>query len=219
MPGKGRLFALLVGLAVMRCGAPALAQAAKAPPNEPSDYENGVAMCRKGDAKACNVVGAMFATGVHGLKLDPAQAFPYFDQACAGAYAIGCANLANAYFNGLGVTIDQKKSIGIYQRACDLGAVTACVDLGVMYRDGKGVADKNQPYAAKLFQRACDLNAPACASIASMYELGWGVARDLSKARTFYEKSCYAQRSDSAEDIQRVWSRAACNVLSRLSRK
>src|SRR5581483_11005598 len=106
-----------------------------------------------------------------------------------------------------------------YQRACDLGAVTACVDLGVQYRDGKGAADEDRPRAVKLFQRACDLNGPACASLASMYELGWGVPKDLARAKQLYEKSCYTQRSDSAEDIQRVWSRASCNVLARMAKK
>ena len=219
MRGRRHLLAFFIAIALARMTSPAWAQAATVAPGGPSDYEDGVTMCRKGDAKACNVVGAMFATGVHGLKLDPAQAFPYFDQSCAGNYAIGCANLANAYYNGLGVTVDQKKSLAMYQRACDLGAVTACVDLGVIYRDAKGAADKDLSRAAKLFERACDLNAPACASIASMYELGWGVLKDLAKAKTLYEKSCYAQRSDAAEDIQRVWSRASCNVLSRMNRK
>lgn len=214
-----RLFAFLLALILARLGAPGLAQAAKVAPNAQSDYETGVALCAKGDAKACNVVGAMFATGVHGIKLDLAQAFPYFDKSCAGGYAIGCANLANAYFSGLGVTMDQKKSLVMYQRACDLGAVTACVDLGVQYRDGKGAADEDRPRAVKLFQRACDLNGPACASLASMYELGWGVPKDLARAKQLYEKSCYTERSDSAEDIQRVWSRASCNVLARMAKK
>src|SRR5579871_1909608 len=159
VPGRRSVVVLLVALAVARLVAPARAQAARVPAGDPSDYQSGVAMCKKGDAKACNVVGAMFATGVHGLKLDATQAFPYFDQSCGGGYAIGCANLANAYYNGLGVTMDKAKSVAIYQRACDLGAVTACVDLGVIYRDAKGVAEKNQPYAVKLFQRACELNA------------------------------------------------------------
>jgi TPR repeat protein len=215
VPGKVRLFAFLLALILARLAAPAMAQAAKTPPTEPSDYQTGLAMCTQGDAKACNVVGAMFATGVHGVKLDLAQAFPYFDKSCAGGYAIGCANLANAYFSGLGVTMDWPRSIRTYQRACDLGAVTACVDLGVIYRDGKASAEEDRPRAVKLFQRACDLNAPACASLASMYELGWGVQKDLPRAKQLYEKSCYAQRSDSAEDIQRIWSRASCNVLSR----
>ncbi|HEX4347154.1 MAG TPA: tetratricopeptide repeat protein [Vicinamibacterales bacterium] len=219
MAPRSRLLALFVAIVLVRLSAPAWAQAARVPPNDASDYQTGAALCTKGDAKACNVVGAMFATGVHGVKLDAAQAFPYFDKACAGGYAIGCANLANAYYNGLGVTMARTKSIAVYQRACDLGAVTACVDLGVIYRDGKGDLEKNQTYAAQLFQRACNLNAPACASIASMYELGWGVSKDLVLAKTLYQKSCYAPRSDSAEDVQRIWSRAACNVVSRMSQR
>ena len=188
----------------------------QAAPNDPSDFTTGVALCAKGDAKACNVVGAMYATGLRGVQLDPAQAFNFFLRACNGGHPIGCANLANQYYNGLGVTMDRSRAVQIYQRSCDLGAVTGCMDLGVIYRDGKGVQAKSPTYAAQLFQRACDLSPAACASIASMYELGVGVGKDAARARSLYERSCYATRSDSAEDIQNVWSRASCNVLSRM---
>src|SRR5689334_6152562 len=70
-------------------------------------YAVAVDMCGKGDAKACNVVGAMYATGLAGIKADQAQAFNYFQKACNGGHAIGCANLANQYYSGLGVAADQ----------------------------------------------------------------------------------------------------------------
>ena len=155
-------------------------------------------------------------TGVHGVTLDQARAFAYFRKACDGGHPIGCANLANQYYNGLGVTADQSLAVQIYQRSCDLGAVTGCMDLGVIYRDGKGTQAKNPARAAQLFQRACDLSAAACASIASMYELGIGVSKDVARAKSLYERSCNATRSDAAEDIQKVWSNASCNVLARM---
>jgi TPR repeat protein len=191
------------------------AAAQRAPSSEPSGYTVAVDLCNKGDAKACNVVGAMYATGLAGVKADQAQALNYFQKSCNGGHGIGCANLANQYYSGLGVATDQAKAAQVYQRSCDLGAVTGCVDLGVIYRDGKGVP-KNLPHAVQLLQRACDLSAAACASIASMYELGIGVGKDLAKAKTLYERSCRAPRSSSAEDIQSTWSNAACNVLSRM---
>jgi len=169
-----------------------------------------------GDAKACNFVGAMYATGTRGVKVDQTQAFNFFLKACNGGYATGCANLANQYYGGLGVTMDRSRAVQLYQRSCDLGAVTACMDLGVIYRDGKGVQTKNPAYAAQLFQRACDLSAAACASIASMYELGVGVVKDVARAISLYQRSCRATPSESAEDVQKIWSRASCNVLTRL---
>jgi len=115
----------------------------------------------------------------------------------------GARTWPNQYYNGLGVTTDRSRAVQLYQRSCDLGAVPACVDLGVIYRDGKGVQEKNPTYAAQLFQRACDLSAAACASIASMYELGVGVAKDVARAVSLYQRSCRATPSDSAEDIQK----------------
>jgi TPR repeat protein len=226
MRASGRGFARFVGACavattVVTCGwaAPVVRADGQAARNSaataPLDIKASVAQCNTGDGKACNVVGAIYATGLQGIKLDLPQAFTFFQKSCNGSYATGCANLANAYYNGLGITLDRARAVQLYQQACDLSAVTACVDLGVVYRDGK-VQAKNPTYAAKLFQRACDLSAAACASIASMYELGMGVPKDVPRAVSLYQRSCYATRSDSAEDIQRDWSRASCNVLTHL---
>jgi len=202
-------FLLAITLAPRSAGA----QTASTPD---SDFSTGVTLCNTGDAKACNVVGAMYATGMHGVRLDHTQSFKYFEKSCDAGHPIGCANLANQYYNGLGVTMDRAHAVAVYQKGCDLGAVTACVDLGVIYRDGKGGAAKDQVYSAKLFVHACELSPAACASIASMYELGWGVPKDLARAKALYDRSCHAPRSDLAEDIQKVWSTAACNVLTRM---
>jgi hypothetical protein len=76
----------------------------------------------------------------------------------AFCHPIGCENLANQYYSGLSVTMDQARGVQLYQRSCDLGAATGCVDVGIIYRDGMGgVRSKNPAYAAQLFQRACDL--------------------------------------------------------------
>jgi TPR repeat protein len=197
---------------------PALLSQKSIPPTAPSapDVKAAIALCNTGNAKACNVAGAMYAIGIWGVKEDTTQAFNFFLKACNGGYAIGCENLANQYFSGIGVTMDRSRAGQLYQRSCDLGAAPGCVDLGVLYRDGKGVAAKNPTYAAKIFQKACDLSAAACASIASMYELGVGVPKDIVRAKSLYQRSCYAAPSDSAEDIQKVWSRASCNVLTRM---
>jgi hypothetical protein len=180
------------------------------------DLKANITRCGAGDARACNYVGAMFATGAESAAVDQRQAFNYFLKACNGGYATGCSNLANQYYNGYGVVMDRARAVQLYQQSCDLGGVPACVDLGVIYRDGKGVPTKNPAYAAKLFQRACDLSAAACASIASMYELGVGVVKDVPRAITLYQRSCGATPSGSAEDVQKIWSRASCNVLARL---
>jgi TPR repeat protein len=194
--------------------APLVRAAGQAPSDDA--IKANIAQCNTGDAKACNFVGAIYATGLQGVKIDVVQAYTFFQKACNGGHATGCGNLANAFYNGLGVTADRARAVQLYQRACDLGGVPACVDLGVIYRDGK-VQAKNPTYAAQIFQRACDLSAASCVSIASMYEMGIGVTKDIPRAVSLYQRSCNATRSDSAEDIQRDWSRVSCNVLTRLS--
>src|SRR6266436_1962843 len=80
--------------------------------------EETVTLCNAGNAKACNVVGAMYAAGTLVVKMDQTQAFTFFLKACNGGYAIGCANLANQYYNGLGVAMDRSRAVQLYQRSC-----------------------------------------------------------------------------------------------------
>jgi uncharacterized protein len=196
------------------------AQAAKAeaaPAGVPLDLNTNQTLCDKGNPKACNFVGALYGTGQFGaVTMDQTRATTFFKKACDGGYPTGCANLANQIFNGWGAAMDRPRALQIYQKACDEKVVTACMDLGVIYRDGKGISAKNPALAVPLLQRACDISVAACASIASMYELGIGVPKDVPRAITLYRKSCTAPLSDSADDIQRIWSRASCNVLTRL---
>src|SRR5665213_2056871 len=94
-------------------------------PGELPDLKARIAQCNTGDAKVCNFVGAIYATGLQGVKIDVVQAFTFFQKACTGGHATGCGNLANAYYNGLGVAADRARAIQLYQRACDLGGVPA----------------------------------------------------------------------------------------------
>jgi hypothetical protein len=158
----------------------------------------------------------MYSTGFGGAKPDQAQAFSFFLKACNGGQPAGCVNLAYHYFGGIGVAQDVPRAVQVYQRSCDLGAAPGCMELGVIFRDGQGVPP-NPGHATQLFQRACDLSAAACASIASMYELGVGVAKDLARAKALYDRSCSAPRPASTEDIQTTWSNASCNALRRLN--
>src|SRR5579862_4454242 len=43
----------------------------------PIDINANVALCNTGDGKACNFVGAVYATGLQGIKLDLPQAFTF----------------------------------------------------------------------------------------------------------------------------------------------
>ena len=60
------------------------------------------------------------------------------------------------YANGEGIRQDSFKAVELYQKACDGGNATGCVNLGVLYRKGEGVR-KDDSKALNLFGKACDL--------------------------------------------------------------
>lgn len=76
------------------------------------------------------------------------------------------------------------------QQSCDAGRVKDCVDLAVIYQDGRGVA-KDPTRAATLYKRACDGgNASACFSLGLLYGLGTGVPKDVPRSAALYGQGC-----------------------------
>jgi tetratricopeptide (TPR) repeat protein len=78
----------------------------------------------------------------------------------------------------------------LYQKACDGGEMAGCNALGVLYEDGKGVA---QDFAESLtlYQKACDGGEMSgCANLSGLYYSGEGVAKNDALSRTFAQKAC-----------------------------
>jgi len=70
-------------------------------------------------------------------------------------------------------------------------------DLGVLYRDGLGVA-QDYDKARELFQKAADAgDADAMNNLGALYGKGLGVAQDYGKAREWYQKGADAGNTDS----------------------
>jgi|CZKF01.1.fsa_nt_gi serine/threonine-protein kinase len=80
----------------------------------------------------------------------------------------------------------------LFDKACSGGGWEACKDLGIMYRNGKGVQEDDKK-AAGLFAKACDAgNALGCTNLGALYANNKGVAKDDSRAATLYAKACNA---------------------------
>ena len=101
-----------------------------------------------------------------------------------------CASAGYAFDVGKGVTVDKRRAVELYRKACDGGHVTGCSNLGICYRDGDGVpADAVQ--AVALFRKACEGgNASGCSALGYQLERGSGVALDTVQAVASYRKSC-----------------------------
>jgi TPR repeat protein len=65
-----------------------------------------------------------------------------------------------------------------------------CVDLGVYYAQGIGVA-QDMTKAIELWRRACNGGiAGGCMNLGMAYDQGFGVTRDAAQAAALYRKAC-----------------------------
>ncbi|MBI1339496.1 TIR domain-containing protein, partial [bacterium] len=85
---------------------------------------------------------------------------------------------------------DYDAALRDWTAACDQGHPMGCGNLGVLYKNGQGVA-QDFGRARELYQRACDGGevAGGCFNLGLMYANGQGVAQDFSRARALYQKA------------------------------
>lgn len=77
-----------------------------------------------------------------------------------------------------------------YQKSCDGGFFRACVTLGEMYYNAKGVP-KDAPRAVALFKKACDGKEPTgCVDLGWAYSTGTGTEKNGAVAADFFGKAC-----------------------------
>lgn len=96
---------------------------------------------------------------------------------------------------------DYETAIKKYKTSCEYNFMPSCVDLGLMYVDGIGVA-KSYENAIALFTRACDnKNFDGCGNLGYMFEAGLGTFKSLQKAFSLYKDSCDQGISSSCSNL------------------
>lgn len=81
-------------------------------------------------------------------------------------------------------------TVDTYQKSCDSGEARACVTLGEMFYNAKGVA-KDAPRAVALFKKACDNKEPTgCVDLGWAYSTGTGVEKNATVAADYFAKAC-----------------------------
>lgn len=94
------------------------------------------------------------------------------------------------------------RSLGAYERACELGSARGCNDLGVKYLEGDGVP-KDEGRAAALLRKSCAGRLPmGCFNFGWLQQQGIGVPQDASSAEKHYTFACDQEIG------------AACNALA-----
>ena len=94
----------------------------------------------------------------------------------------------------------------LYEQACSSGSGAACMNIGVLYEDGNGVA-KDYLRAASFYSRACNQgDADGCNLLGFMYETGvFGLAKDYSQALGLYSKACNAGNPNGCEGLGSIY--------------
>jgi uncharacterized protein len=130
-------------------------------------------------SRACDLGSAMGCSNAGRLarNTNTADAAELFDRACKLGAKDGCVALAGTveqmrsnceakpaqcnnwgyvHSNGIGVAMDKKRALEIYEKACSAGAASACYNAGLLFTKGAtGKVDNTR--ATARFQRACKM--------------------------------------------------------------
>ena len=112
----------------------------------------------------------------------------WYSAALAGS-SVAQNNVANFYYNGLGVSVDYAQALSWFRRAADQNNSEAQYSLGVMYQNGIGVQRDAALATGRYGQSARLGNAKAQSAFGYMYETGKGVQQDSALAMIWYRKS------------------------------
>lgn len=105
--------------------------------------------CDGGEATGCTALGEMMFQGL-GVPKDTAGALPVLKKGCEGGDPAGCNDVGLALAMG-GDPAGAAKYFGM---ACNATSQLGCLGLGMLYKDGRGVA-KDPAKSKQLLDKAC----------------------------------------------------------------
>jgi hypothetical protein len=143
-------------------GEPAIAEAdpsrswSKLRPDQESQL---LALADLGDARS--MLGlAYIRLNPEDQRFDPSKAVSFLERAVEKGSPEAQMELAKLYEQGIGVNVDEKRALELYQAAADQGFADAINDLGFLYYQGGLGLRPNPTKALELFERAADLRHP-----------------------------------------------------------
>jgi TPR repeat protein len=151
----------------------------------------------------------LLACPTHSWKTPPAPSNVAFGDACRGLDPTACTARCDAgdaiACTEAGVDLGNAKKnyreqLRLYTRACDLGYLLGCTNLGTTVRaDSPEWSPKkpNPACAADLFELTCAAGEPnGCGELGFAYADGEGRPRDLAKAVAAFKHGCVDARLD-----------------------
>jgi TPR repeat protein len=113
-----------------------------------------------------------------------------FEDECGRGGPEACSALGVMNEIGLGVRMNPKRAVALYDRACQSGNVRGCTNLAIARAEGIG--GPRQPlFGARVLGVACDRrDARACLYLGRLHDAGEGTTRDPGLATHLFELAC-----------------------------
>lgn len=137
------------------------------------------------------------------LHKDDAKAAELWKASSAKGNTNAKKNLAEAYIDGRGVSKDSAKGIQLLKEIGEQGGVSAYTSIGWTYMTGRGNIAKNYDLAMMWNAKAAELgDGEGASNVGLLYENGWGVPRDFTKAAEWYKKAISLNAYSGQAEVQ-----------------
>lgn len=180
--------------------------------NVKTDYEKSNYYYKKGCFAdkdyypgACTNYGYNLSNGL-GAKKDEKKAAEAYKRACTvdKINPIGCGNIARAYLNGTGVTVNYSKAVEYASLGCKHDDKVSCSIMTYYYLFGFGTK-VDYKEALAYGEKGCKLDDDSsCNMLGIAYDEGKGVKQDYEKAKEYYGKSCDLGFQKACDNYARV---------------
>lgn len=159
------------------------------PGSDLTNPEKLIPLLGRGDVRAMNNIGLLWARGVGVPAPNYAEALYWWKEAARRGYAVSMNNIGLLYAHGDGVQQDHKEALKWWQMAAERGNAWAMNSIGDLYENGLGVA-QSYPEAVDWYRRAADAgDGLAMYNLGNLYEQGRGLEQSFKAAYDWYNRS------------------------------
>ena len=149
-----------------------------------------------GNIKALNNIGYCYENGF-GVEVDLYQAFSFYKKSALMGNEIAFINIAKCYMKGLGTEPDTIKAIAWFEKAAEIGYSLAQNNAGYLNFNIGNI--EKAIYWLELAINNKEPNSNAMILLGYCYENGYGVNKDLDKAKNLFKQS-YLLGNDMAKN-------------------
>lgn len=161
--------------------------------------------CELGDGPSCSQQQA--------IESESEKKIGFYATGCDDGGMTDCYKLGRLYLAGDEVIEDWEKGYRISARACELGELYSCYEVGFGMKQGRSGTDQlDQSLAAEYLKRACYIKKKAdsgfkgfsCRLLGEVYLEGELVERSERKAKKYFKLGCKAEDEDSCRELKKL---------------